>query len=296
MSQVLGMEGRALTPGSRARRRRIHWGRVARVALLLALSSIFIVPFFWLGMTALKTYEETGAYPIHILPTAPQWNNFQEALTTITYGRYFWNSMFLSTVSAVLVTGTSALVGFGFARLRGWGKGPLFVLMLSTLMLPPVITLIPSYIIYARLGMTYTYWPWIIGGLGSSPIFNFLFRQFFANIPTDLEDAAIVDGCGYWRIFWQLFLPLSKPVMATVAIFTFQGVWNDYIAPTLYLDQSNTTLAVAMQIGYLDPTGSHSLPQLVAAGNLLYSLPVFVLFFAAQRYFVQGIVTTGLKG
>jgi ABC-type glycerol-3-phosphate transport system permease component len=293
MSEVLGLE-RALAP--RLGHRRVRWGRVVRMAVVLALSVIFIVPFVWLVLTALKSYSEVNAFPIQILPSVPHWENFYEAVTKIPYARFAWNSIFLSTVSAVLITLTSALVGFGFARLRGWAKGPLFMLMLSTLMLPPIITLIPSYIIYARLGLTYTYWPWIIGGLGASPLFVFMFRQFFANIPVDLEDAAIVDGCGYGRIFWRIFLPLSKPVLATVAIFTFQGVWNDYISPSLYLDQDNTTLAVAMQIGYVDPTGSHSLPQLIAAGNLIYALPVFVLFFVAQRYFVQGIVTTGLKG
>jgi ABC-type glycerol-3-phosphate transport system permease component len=295
MSQAMGMGERTVTSRSLGRRR-VHWGHVVRLAVILILSAIFSVPFVWLLLTALKSFEEINAYPIQILPSVPQWENFTDALTRINYAKFAWNSTFLSTASAVLTTMTSALVGFGFARLRGWGRRTFFMLMLSTLMLPPIITLIPSYIIYARLGLTYTYWPWIIGGLGASPIFSFLFRQFFANLPTELEDAAIVDGCGYGRIFWQLFLPLSKPVMATVAIFTFQGVWNDYIAPNLYLDQDNTTLAVAMQIGYTDPTGSHSLPQLIAAGNLIYALPVFVLFFAAQRYFVQGIVTTGLKG
>src|SRR5206468_13046902 len=123
----------------------------------------------------------------------PQWANFARALTMIDYGRYARNSVFLATIFAVLTTARSALMGFGFARLRGWGKGPLFVVMLSTMMLPPILTIIPTYMIFSRLGMVYNYWPWVMWGLASNPLLSFLYRQFFASIPLELEDAAIID-------------------------------------------------------------------------------------------------------
>jgi ABC-type glycerol-3-phosphate transport system permease component len=132
-------------------------------------------------------------------------------------------------------------------------------------------------------------------GLASSPFISFLFRQFFSSIPIELEEAAILDGCGYGRIFWRIFLPLSKPVLTTAAILSFVGVWGDYITPSLFLSSDNTTLAVAMSGGFSDSYG-HILTNVVAAGAILYIMPILALFFFAQRYFVSGIVTSGMKG
>ncbi len=281
-----------------ARRRRdrgVPWGTVAGVSALVVLAAIFLVPLVWMGLTALKTVADTAAFPIKLLPSRLDFTNFQLAVTLIDYGKYARISLFLATISMVLTTLTSALVGFGFARLRGWGKHPLFITMLATTMLPSLLLAIPKYTIFARVGFIGTYWPWVAGGLGASPFLAFLFRQFFASIPRELEDAAIVDGCGYARMFWQIFLPLSKPVIATVAIFSWQGTWDDFVSPLLFLNQDNTTLAVAMANGYTLASG-YPATNVLAAGSLLYTLPVIALFFVAQRYFVQGIVTSGLKG
>lgn len=294
MSQALPVSERAAV-SVRAERRRLHRGTITTVIALVILSIIFAAPFVWLILTALKTLAELAAYPVHWLPQQPQWINFKQALTIIDFGQFAWNSFFLSTIFCVLTTATSALVGFGFARLRGWGKGPLFVVMLSMTMLPPILTIIPTYMVFGRIGLVNTYWPWVLWGLSASPFLGFLFRQFFAAIPLDIEDAAIVDGCNYWRIFWQIFLPLSKPVVATVSILSFQWTWNDWFAPLIFLSANNTTLAVAMGTGYSDPHGN-VLTNVLAAGAVYYSLPIIVLFFIAQRFFVQGIVTTGLKG
>jgi multiple sugar transport system permease protein len=294
MGQVVGVAGRAVAR-ERAARHRFRWSTALTVVALIVFSIIFIAPFTWLVVTALKDTSELNAFPIHWLPQQPQWANFARALTMIDYGRYAGNSVFLATIFAVLTTATSALVGFGFARLRGWGKGPLFIVMLSTMMLPPILTIIPTYMIFSRLGLIYTYWPWVFWGLSASPFLSFLYRQFFAGIPLDLEDAAIIDGCGYGRIFWRIFMPLSKPVTATVAIFSFQWVWGDWFAPLILLSQDNTTLSVEMASGYANAQ-DFILTNVLSAGTIYYTLPVLVLFFFAQRYFVQGIVTTGLKG
>lgn len=263
--------------------------------VLMALVIVFGAPFLWLVVTALKTPEEMVAFPVHFLPAQPAWNNFVQALTSINYAAYAANSLLLSTVYATLITFSSALVGFGFARLRGWGKRPLFMIMLSTLMLPQIVTLIPTYILFSHLGFVDTYWPWVLWGLAASPYLVFLFRQFFSAIPIELEEAAILDGCGYGRVFWRIFLPLSMPVMVTAFLLSFTWVWGDYITPSLLLSQDNTTLAVAISGLYLDPHGN-ALQTVQAAGALIYVIPEIVVFFLAQRYFVRGIVTSGLKG
>ena len=293
MSDGVRVSAGVTHPG--ALRRRIRWSSLWATAALIVFSVIFVAPFVWLIVTALKETAELNAFPIHWLPQQPQWATFWHAFTIIDYGQYAWNSFFLSTTFAVLTTATSALVGFGFARLRGRGKGVLFIVMLSTMMVPPILTTIPTYMMFSKIGLVYTYWPWVLWGLSASPFLAFLYRQFFAGIPLELEDAAIIDGCGYGRIFWRIFMPLSKPVTATVAIFSFQWVWGDWFAPDIFLSADNTTLAVAMSAGYTDPHGN-ILTNVLSAGTLFYTLPVFVLFFVAQRYFVQGIVLSGLKG
>ena len=281
--------------GSGPGRRPLSGSSAARLVLLLVLAIVFLAPLVWLFLVAIKTLGELAAVPIRILPEHPQWGNFHDALTVFPWLTYAWHSLFLSALFGALTVCSSALVGFGFARLRGRGKNFLFMLMLSTIMLPAIATLIPTYIIFSRIGLVYTYWPWVLWGLGSSPFFSFLFRQFFASIPIELEEAALLDGCGYIRIFWQIFLPLSRAVMAVVFLLSFQGVWSDFIAPQLLLDIDSTTLAVRVATGYVDPTGT-TMPNLLAAGALLYAVPVVVLFIVLQRFLVQGIVTTGLKG
>jgi ABC-type glycerol-3-phosphate transport system permease component len=258
-------------------------------------SVLFVAPFFWIVVTALKTPAETAAFPVQFWPSQPAWQNFVQAVTQVPFWAYAANSVILATTYASLTTLSSALVGFGFARLKGRGKRPLFLVMLSTMMLPAIVTLIPTFVLFARLGLVGTYWPWVLWGLASSPFLIFLYRQFFSAIPAELEEAAILDGCGYGRMFWRIFLPLSVPVLVTAFLLSFVWVWGDYVAPTLFLSQDNTTLAVALAAGYVDPKGN-TLPNVQAAGALLYILPEIVVFFFAQRYFVRGIVTSGLKG
>lgn len=263
--------------------------------VLIILAIVFLLPYVWNVLNALKTSSEFASYPIQWLPSQPQWINFSRALTYVDFGRYLFNSVILAVIYTSLITLSSALVGFGFARLSGWGKQPLFLIMLSTIMLPPVLTVIPTYVLFAKVNLIDTYWPWVFWGLASAPFLSFLFRQFFASIPQELEDAAIIDGCGYFRVFWQIFLPLSRPVIATAAVISFTWVWGDYFTQALFLSQDNTTLAVAMASGYKAISGA-SLQNLQAAGITLYVLPILLLFFFAQRAFVSGIVTTGLKG
>ncbi|NUT18808.1 MAG: carbohydrate ABC transporter permease [Hamadaea sp.] len=277
------------------RRPRPTAGVTGTYLLLMTLAVVFAGPFAWLVLAALKTKTEWVAIPAKMLPETPRWDNFTAALTEINFPAYLGNSLFLSFLYATLVTLSSAAVGFGFARLRGFGKRPLFVVLLSTMMLPQILTLIPTYVLFARAGLVNTYWPWVLWGLAGSPYLVFLFRQFFAAIPTELEDAAIIDGCGYARIFLRIFLPLSKPVLLTSFVLSFTWIWGDYIAPALFLDPDHTTLAVAISAFYLDPHGNPD-DTVQAAAAALYVVPVLAVFLFAQRYFIRGIVSSGLKG
>ncbi|MDI1460838.1 carbohydrate ABC transporter permease [Catellatospora sp. KI3] len=282
-------------PHTAHRRRRRRTDAAGAYLLLMTLAVLFVGPFVWLVLAAVKTKAEWVAIPAEVLPDTFQWGNFTRALTEINFPAYLGNSLFLSFLYAILVTMSSAAVGFGFARLRGHGKRPLFLLLLSTMMLPQILTLIPTYVLFARAGLVDTYWPWVLWGLAASPYLVFLFRQFFAAIPAELEDAAVIDGCGYGRIFLQIFLPLSRPVLWTAFLLSFTWIWGDYIAPALFLDPDHTTLSVAIAGFYRDPHGNPD-ATVQAAAAALYVVPVLAIFLFAQRYFIRGVVGSGLKG
>ena len=268
--------------------------RAGLYATLILLTAVFTGPFLWLVGVSFKSEGAMVAFPVKWLPDRWDWSNFQQALTMIPYAGYARNSLTIAVISTVLTTISSAFVGFGFARLRGRGRNLLFRVLLATMMLPWVITLVPTYIIFARLHLVDTYIPWVLWGVSGSAFLIFMFRQFFVGLPTELEEAAIIDGCGYFRVFWRIFLPQAKPMIATSAILSFTHSWGDYVAPMLLLSQDKTTLAVALSTGYLDPA-SNPLPTVVAAGAILYILPVIVLFLVVQRAYVQGHATSGIK-
>ncbi|MGW0609242.1 carbohydrate ABC transporter permease [Streptomyces sp. NPDC002788] len=268
--------------------------RNAVYMLLVALLVLFLSPFGWLAITALKDASELRVMPIHWWPHHPNLDNFRQALTAFDYLGYARNSLTIAGIYAVLVTLASAWAGFGFARLTAPGKRVIFAVLLSTMMLPQVITLIPTYLMFAELHLLNTYMPWVLWGLSGAPFLIFLFRQFFSNMPKELEEAAIVDGCGTFRIFLRIFLPQSWPVIATSLILSFSWSWGDYIGPALLLDDAHTTLTVKLANGYVNAQGM-PVSNLIAAGAVMYVIPVLVLFLIMQRGFVSGIATSGLK-
>jgi multiple sugar transport system permease protein len=269
--------------------------QVAIYVLILALAVFFVGPFLWLVLAALKTPAEWASLPVSLFPQHAQWKNFVDAFTSMNFLGYTGNSLFLATIYSVLITFSSAAVGFGFARLRAPGKGALFLVLLSTMMIPQILTLLPTYMLFSQIGLINTYWPWVLWGLAASPYMAFLFRQFFAAIPRELEDAAIIDGAGWLRIFARIFLPLSRPVLITSFLLSFTWTWGDYIAPALLLDLDHTTLAVAITAWYQDPHGN-VIPTVQAAGAVMYIVPPLLIFFFAQRYFIRSVVGSGVKG
>lgn len=262
--------------------------------VIIAVTAIFIVPIVWLVISSLKLNVEFGAYPIQFLPKTPIWGNYYDALTAIPFFLYMGRSVMLAGTYAVLTVVSSALAGFGFARHRAPGRNTLFILVMAMIMVPGIITVIPQFILYTRLGLVNTYWPWILWGLAGSPFHIFLFRQFFSSFPKDLEDAAEIDGCSRLRLFWQIFMPNAGPVIAASGIFAFQAVWGDFFTPTLFLNDSKATLAMRLATAYVDPRGNPLYTQTMAA-IVLFVLPLIAVFFIAQRSIIQGIVTTGSK-
>jgi len=260
------------------------------VAVIVAV--ILILPFVTLIISALTPASQMGAD--RWLPTSLRWANFADATRYIPFWSMLKSSVVLSSLFAVLTTFSSALTGYGFARLRGPGKNMLFALLIGTMMVPPIVTLIPTYLLFSDYHLVGTYWPWALWGAAGTPYAIFLYRQYFSSFPKERSEAAVIDDAGQLRIFCQVFLPLSRPLLVTAFVLGFNSVWGDFIAPDLFLNQSNTTLAVGVASGYQNTQG-YPLYNLLAGGAVLYVVPVILLFLFAQRSYVRGLATTGLK-
>jgi len=225
----------------------------------------------------------------------PRWGNYPKALKRMNFTTALANTTVITVLCVIGQILSSSLVGFGFARFRFRGRNFLFMLMLSTMMLPPQVSMIPLFILFRHLGMIDTIWPLVIPMWLGSPFYVFMFRQFFTQVPEELVEAARIDGASNTMIYWRLMLPLSGPVIAIVAIYTFMFVWNDFLGPLIYLnspDQRTLTLALNAF------NGSYGVSdvQLLMAASFVTMLPCIILFFAAQRYFVQSTASSGLKG
>jgi len=277
------------------RRRSVTAAMIAYV--LLGLGSLaFLVPFYFVINGSLATEAQVGAGDFVSLPAVVQWDNYPRALAKDRMN--FWpalsNTVVVTTLSVAGQVLSCSLVGFGFARFRFRGRAILFMVMLSTMMLPAQVTMIPVFVLFRSLGMIDSFWPLILPAWLASPFFVFMFRQFFAQVPEELLEAAKIDGCSHWRIYWQIMLPLSGPVVAIVAIYTFLGSWNDFMGPLIYLNSpENRTLALALN-SFKGQYGTSD-AQLLMAASVICMLPCLVLFFAAQRYFVESVASSGLK-
>lgn len=279
---------------SRSQRAATRKSRMLAMVSLGVITAVLAFPAYWVVATAFKSPEQLNSALVVFWPVPAHFENFVEAVTKIPFMAYAVNSLFLSTVSGVLTTFSSALVGYGFARLHGPGKNILFGVLIAMMMMPGIVTLIPTYLLFSRVGLVGNYWPWVIWGLAGSPYLIFLYRQFFAGLPKELEEAAILDGCSQLGIFVRIFLPISKPIVLTAFVMSFLAVWGDFIAPNLLLNQSNTTLAVALTSGYVNERG-FPLNNLIAAGSILYVIPVVLVFFFVQRRYTENFSAAGIK-
>lgn len=268
--------------------------KVISYGFLILLSVVFIFPFLWLVFTSVKPENEVLTFPPRILPQVWKWSNYKEVFQLIDFARYYMNSIIISAIGVFGTVISSTLVAFGFARLKGRGRGVWFGLLLATMMLPTQVTMIPVYLIYSHLGMINTFVPLTLGSFFGSAYYIFLQRQFFLTIPVSLEESARLDGATTLQIFTKIMLPLSVPSIITVSLLTFMGFWNDFMNPLIYLnDQSKYTLA----LGIMQLQGSLRVAwgPLMAA-SVMIIVPVVAVFFIGQKYFIQGIATTGGKG
>jgi multiple sugar transport system permease protein len=282
------------TPAS-PRRARMKIGSAIGIAILVLLSLFALVPFLWMLSTALKTRAEVFTFPPILIPPEPRWENFARVFEAFPFLKYARNSLFVTVSVTIFQTLTSAMAAYAFSRLRFPGRDRLFLLYLGTLMVPSVVTLIPSYILMTErfLGWVDTYKALIIPASLGGAFNTFLIRQFLLSLPVDLEDAARIDGATPLQIFWKLVLPLSKPVLAIVSVFTFMNSWNSFLWPLLMIkDQDNLVLTVGLSA--MQGRWGTRWPELMA-GTLMSILPILVLLILFQRYFEEGITFTGLK-
>lgn len=255
---------------------------------------IFLIPLVWMIITSLKLNSEIGTIPFIFFPKRLMIENYIFAVTRFPFLGAMGRSILTALLSSVPLVISSSLVGFGFARYRAPGKNFLFLLMLSTILIPSLVTAIPQFIIYARLHLINTYWPWFLGGLGASPFFVFLYRQYFMGIPKELDDAARLDGCSRFDVYWQIYLPNAMPITATTFIFSFLGNWSDFISPKLFLSENQATLASKLASAYADPKGNPLVAETMAA-VVLYILPLILIYILGQRYIYQISIRSGIK-
>jgi multiple sugar transport system permease protein len=266
------------------------WFSVAAIVAVL-----LIAPILWLLLSSLKADSEFMRYPIELLPSNPQFHNYVEAVTRVPFFRYALNSTLITLVYSTLTVITSALAGFAFARLEAPGRSRLFGVVVALLMVPQIVYIIPQFVLFSRLGLPNTIWPWVLWGLAASPFHIFLFRQFFLSFPKELEDAAEVDGCSLLRMFWQIFLPNARAVLAVSFILNFIQVWDDWFTQLIFLNGDNVTLAVALAKAYVDDNG-YPLITVSVAASVLYTIPLVIIFTLAQKHIMEGYITTGIRG
>lgn len=269
-------------------------GRILLYAFLLFGGLFMLAPFIWMLSSSLKAQGAIFAYPPTLIPQEPLWENFQEIFEVVPFGRYFTNSMLIAGLSVIGQLLSCSMAAFAWARIPFFGRNALFMALMAALIIPPQVTLVPLFIMMNDIGWVDTYYPlilpfWLGGAFGT-----FLLRQFFLSIPRDLDDAARIDGASAWRIFWTIYLPLCKPALATVAIFTFLLQWNELLRPLIFIS-SPEKLPLTVGLASLRSQYSTSW-NLLMAGALISLIPVMVLFIFAQRYFVRGVTSSGLKG
>lgn len=273
------------------------WDRaIWTLALVIAVAgaALMIVPFVWMLSTSLKTNPQLFVNPPPWIPNPIAWENYPTALQAAPFLIYTTNTLTITLGSIIGTIFSCSLAAYGFARFRAPGRDLLFMLLLSTMMVPGIVTLIPTFVAFSKLGWINTFLPLIVPHFFGSAFFIFMLRQFFLTVPVELEDAAKIDGANTIQILLVIFWPLSRPALAAVVVFQFIWSWNDFMGPLIYL---NDTMKRTISLGLWGFVGQYGADwTLLMAASVMATLPVLLVFFIAQRYFIQGIVTTGLAG
>ena len=264
-------------------------------AALAAGGVVILAPFIWMLSTAVKVPGTEFIYPPQLFTRPLRWNNFSDGWTALPFTRWFFNTSVITLLSVSGAVISSSLVAYGFARLEFPGRTILFVILLSTMMLPFHVRLIPMFITFRFLGWIDTYLPLIVPFFfGGVPFFIFLVRQFFLTIPLEMEDAAAIDGAGVFASFLLIILPLSRPVLGVVGVFAFIRVWNDFLEPLIYI-HSMDKMTLSLGLRFFQDQDFTDWTSLMAV-SIIVLVPSVALFFVAQKYYIHGVVTTGIKG
>jgi multiple sugar transport system permease protein len=289
-----------LAPAREVRRRPVDSAIVRIVSYLLIVlgASVVLVPFFWMISTSLKAEADLFDYPPQWIPTPPQVVNYKDAWNTLPFDRFLLNTVFMTVLAMFAELATASIVAYGFARYRFPLRNTLFILLLSTMMLPGILTMIPKFIMWREVGRIDTFTPMTVGAwFVWGPSFVFLLRQFFLSIPREIEEAAVIDGANTFQVFWQVMLPLVRPALLAIGVLSFQANWNNFEGPLIYL---STLEKYPMVLGlqFFGDTLSKEAPKwhYMMAMATLMAAPILTLFFLAQRYFIEGLTVGSVKG
>lgn len=264
-------------------------------ALLIILGAAILLPFLWTLSSSLKPYGAGIKFPPEFIPKVFVWDNYPKVFRMIPFMTFFRNSVFVTSMALIGELLSASMVAYSFARLRFPGRNVLFYLVLATMMVPYPVTMVPTFIIFKLLDMVGTYLPLILPPFFGPAFSIFLLRQFFLTINSELDEAAKVDGANEFTIYWRIILPLAKPALATIAIFSFMANWNDFMSPLIYLNNTEM-FTLALGVNFLRSFRGGGDLSVQMAASVMFMAPCVILYFIAQRNIVQGIVTTGLKG
>jgi len=269
-------------------------GRLGTYCALVVFSAVFFLPFLWLLSTSLKPDSQIMVMPPKWIPDPFQWSNYSKGLTFVPFFTFLKNTLIICSANVIGVLISCPLVAYGLSMIPWRGREVLFIIILSTMMLPYQVVMVPLFTVFTFLGWIDTFLPLTVPAFLGNAFFIFLLRQFFMTIPRDLIDAAKIDGCSEFQTYRRIVLPLSKPVLATVALFAFMGSWNDFLGPLIYLfDQSKYTVSLGLAM-FSSQYGSYW--GMLMAVSTVVTVPIIILFFFTQRTFIQGITLTGIKG
>jgi ABC-type glycerol-3-phosphate transport system permease component len=283
-------------PDSAARMVKIGYvvGRILLYAALALGAVIFMAPLVWMISTSLKPEGLVYQIPIVWIPPEPRWDTYARGWNVLPFGTFYANTIYITVVNIIGLVLSSSLVAFGFARIRFWMRDTIFIVLLATMMLPSQVTLIPIYLFWSKLGLVNTFWPLIVPQWLTNAYNVFLLRQFFMSINIELDDAARIDGAGWFRIYWNILMPLSKPALGVIAIQAFAWNWNNFFDPLIYLNEPrNYTIAIGLRL--FQTQQSQRIPETMAM-TVVALIPVLLVFYIAQARFIQGIVISGVKG
>ncbi len=269
--------------------------KLLQYGVLVLLSCFFILPWVWMVSTSLKNPSELVVWPPIWIPNPIRWDNYLAAFRQAAFSQYLGNTLLVTVPSVFGAVLSNSLAAYGFARVRWPGRDVVFAVLLATMILPGFVTFIPLYVLFRRINWVNTYLPLVVPAFLGSPFYIFLLRQFLMGLPSEISDAARVDGASEVSIFTQVILPLARPALAVVALFQFIGSWNDYFGPLIYLNDK-ARYTISLGIANMQASYGFSNFAWIMAATCMSVLPIIVLFFFAQRTFIEGIALTGIKG